>query len=662
MIRILQQDNKIVKIVFAVIIGAAILTMVITLVPGIFDNTGAGTYATYATVHTPGFLGRIFGETEPVPQLDVEQFTQRQMQQQRYPPFLHDYMESQVGQALVQQAILKIEGDRRGLQVSDADLVAYLHQGQFGQALFPGGKYIGDDAYMNFVQTNFNLTRSDFEGKLKKQIELTRLQELITGGVQVTDNAVRESYRVAGTKVKFDYAVITSDDIAKTVNPSDSDLQAFFKQNAARYAQADPETRKLNYVSFGLDQLPGGKPQVSDADLQSYYNAHQAAYQVKDQVKARHILIAVPDGSDAKTDAAARAKADDLLKQIKAGGNFAALAAANSDDPGSKTQGGELPFMQPGQTVPEFDKALFSMQPGQTSGVIKTKFGYHIIQVEQRDQAHTKPLAEVKAEILPLLEQQKTGTAEQAFATQLAAEAKKDGIDKAAAAHNLHAVTTDFLPRDGTVAGVTDGTSMLSAAFAAGKNAAPQTASTGNGYAVFQVTDIRAPHAPTFDEYKAHLVTDYREQQVPQLLAAQLKKLDDRAKSLNDLRKAAAELNIPVKTSDFVGKDGQVPDLGSLTGPAAVAFTLAKGEISNPIDSGRTGAVLVVTDKQEPSAEDIAKNFNATREQMLNEKREEVFQLYLGILTEKYTKAGAIRQRVKPSSGPGGPGGLPLGT
>ena len=533
MIRILQQENKFTKAIFAVVIGAAVVTMVITLVPGIFDNTGGnGDASTYATVHAPGFLGKIFGESVPVAQTEVDREAQAQLQQQRLPAFLLPYMQSQAGQILVSRAILKIEADKLGLNVSDGDLVAFLHQGQLGQVLFPGGNYIGDDQYMNFVQNQLGLTRGAFEDLLKNDIEVQRLQQMVTGGVSVGDNEVRDSFRISGTKVKFDYAVLSSDDLAKTVNPSDSDLQAFFKANAARYANAVPETRKLQYVSFGIDQLPGGKPQVTDADVQAYYNTHQAAYQVKDQVKARHILIAVPAGADAKTDAAAKAKADDLLKQIKAGSNFAALASANSDDPGSKTQGGELPFMQPGQTVPEFDKALFSMQPGQTSDVIKTKFGYHIIQVEQRDQAHLKPIAEVKAEILPILEQQKVAAAEQAFAGTLAAEAKSGSIEKAATAHGLHAVTTDYLAKDGQIAGVSDGTAMLSQAFTAAKNAAPASVSTGDGYAIYQVEDIRAPHAPSFDEYKSHLLTDYRDQQVPQMLSAQLKKLDERAKSL----------------------------------------------------------------------------------------------------------------------------------
>jgi peptidyl-prolyl cis-trans isomerase D len=660
MIRLLQQDSRLMKWIFAVIIGFAAITMVITLVPGIFDNAGSANDATnYATVKEPGYFGRIFGEATPVKTTEVNQLASRQLQQQHLPEQLMPYLVPRAGQILVQRAILKHEADRMNLQVSDEDLRRELQTGPFAQYLFPNGNYIGDDAYINFVSQAFGnqLSRAEFESQVKSDMELNRLQALITGGVTVSDNAVRDAYKANGTKVKFDYVVLSADDLRKSINPSDADLQAFFKTNANRYAGAVPESRKIQYVAFDASNLPGGKPQVSDADVQAYYNAHKDQYEVKEQVKTRHILIAVPAGADAKTDAAAKAKAEDLLKQIKAGGNFADLASKNSDDPGSKTQGGELPMIPTAGLDPAYAKAAMALNPGQTSDVVKSQFGYHIIQTEQKDAAHTKPLAEVKAEIIPVLEQQRAGAAEQSFAAALAADAKKNGLDKAAASRGLHVVTTDYVAKDGVIPGLADGSSLLTQAFAVVKGADPAPVSTGEGFAVFSVADIKPAHAPDFAAYKAHILEDYREQQVPQLLNAQLTKLDDRAKVLNDLKKAAAEMNLTVKTSDLVGKDGQVPDLGAMSGQGAVAFTLAKGAISGPINTGRTGVVLSVVDKQEPTAEDIAKNFDATREGLLNQQRDEIFRVYIGELTQKYEKGGAVRYSKKQPA----PGSSPFG-
>ena len=658
MIRILQQDNRITKIIFAVIIGFAVITMVITLVPGIFDNATTNDSTVFATVKEPGFLGRLASDSIPIKTTEVTQLAQRQLQQQHLPDFLLPYMSQRAGQILVQRAILKHEADRMHLQVSDEDLRRELQTGPFAQYLFPNGNYIGDDAYINFVQSAFQTTRSDFESQVKADMELNRLQALITGGASVSDNAVRAAYLKDGTKVKFDYAVISSDDLRKTINPSEADLQAFFKSNQPRYATAVPETRKIQYVSFDASNLPGGKPQVTDAEVQSYYNAHQDQYQVKEQVKVRHILIAVPAGADAKTDAAAKTKAEDILKQIKAGGNFADLASKNSDDPGSKTQGGELGWLDRGKTVPEFDKAAFTLSVGQTSDLVKTQFGYHILQVEDKKTAHTRPLAEVKPEILPILEQQKSGAAEQTFASSLASDAKKNGLDKAAAAKGLHVVTTDYVAKDGVIAGLADGSGLLTQAFAVVKGADPASVSTGDGFAVFQVTDIKSAHAPDFAVYKDHILNDYRDQQLPQLLNSQLKKLDDRAKLLNDLKKAAAEMNVPVKTSDLVGKDGQVPDLGAMTGPGSVAFSLPVGAISGPVNVGHSGVVLSILQKQEPTAADIAANFAKTRDQLLNEQHEEIFRVYIGNLTERYEKGGGVRFTKKQPA----PGSSPFGS
>jgi peptidyl-prolyl cis-trans isomerase D len=657
MIRFLQQENKLTKIIFGVIIGAACISMVVYLVPGLMDNPTSTDASVYATVREPGLAGRLFGETSSIKTTQVTQLAQRQLQQQRLPDFLLSYMMTRSAQMLVQRAILKQEADRLHLQVSDDDLRRELQTGPFAQYLFPNGKFVGDDAYINFVQAAFGTTRSDFESQVKDDMELQRLQALITGGVTVPDSAVREAYRVQGTKVKFDYAVVSSDDIKKTINPSDAELQTYFKQNAAKYAQAVAETRKIEYAAFDASKIPGGKPAVSDAELHNYYAAHAMDYKTEEQVKTRHILIASKAGADAQSDAAAKAKAEDVLKQLQGGANFADLAKKYSEDPGSKDSGGELPMIPTSSLDPAYAKAAMALNPGQTSGLVKSAFGYHIIQTEQKQAMGIKPFDEVKASILQTLEQQKAGEAEQQFAQQLADQAKKDGLEKTAAAHGLHVVTTDYIGRDGVIGGLSDAAPLLTQAFTADKGAAPATVSTGDGFALFQVLDVRPAHAPDFAAYKTHVLDDYRSEKAPVLLQQQTDKLADRAKLLNDLKKAAAEMNVPVKSSDLVGQDAQVPDLGAMNGPGAVAFTLAKGAISGPISAGQAGVVLTVTDKQEPSAEETAKNFDATREQLLSEQRDQIFSVFMGTLSQKYEQGGGVRYTKKASA----PGGLPGG-
>jgi len=653
MIRILQKDNRLVKALFALIIGLAILTMVITLVPGIFDNGASNDSTVYATVRSPGWLGKFTG-SDSIKTADVQREAEQQMQQQRLPEFYLQFLLSRVGQQQVERAVLKQEADRLGLQVSDQDLLSFLRSGPYSQYLFPEGKFIGEDKYIDFVEQEFRLPVKQFEDELKDDLELQRLQALETGGVSVSDGAVKAEYLQSGTKVKFQYAVISSADVQKTINPSDGDLQAFFKQSAARYATAMPETRKIQFFSFDSSNMPGGKPAVTDAEVQAYYNAHLDQYKTPEQVKTRHILIAVAKDADAKTDAAAKAKAADVLKQLKAGGNFAELAKKYSDDPGSKDQGGDLPMIPTAQLDPAYAKAAMALGPGQTSDVVRSQFGYHIIQTEAKDVSQTKSVAEVKDSIVPALEANKTGAAEQAFANQLADEAKKNGLQKTADAHGLHVITTDYLGSKGTIASLPDSAALLTAAFGAAKGAAPQVASTGEGFAVFQVEDVKAAHAPEFGEFKSQLLNDYREQKAPELLNQKLIKLSDRARQLNDLAKAAAEMSLPMQTSDLVGREAQVPQIGALSGAASVVFTLPQGGISGPVNEGANGAVLQVIDKQEPTADEIAKNFAATKTKLLDQQRQEAFAVFAGALMDRYEKDGAIIYSKKQT-------GLPLG-
>ena len=660
MIRSLQQDNRASKAIFAVVIGLAILAMVVTLVPGIFDNSTANNSTTFATVRSPGWFGRFKGDSETITNAEVENTARVMLQRNQLPEMYLPLLMSQAGQQQVERAVLVREADRLGLQVSNDDLVRELKTGPLSQYLFPGGQFIGQEAYENFISQHFGgpaggMSVVKFEAEVKQDMELQRLEALVTGGVNVSDSAARAAYLKAGEKVKFDYAVLSANDLKKTINASDAELEQFFKANAARYATAVPEARKITFFQIDTANLPGGAPKVTDAEIQAYYNAHQADYKMPEQVKTRHILLSVPKGADAKTDAAAKAKAEDLLKQIKGGANFADLAKKNSEDPGSKENGGDLPMIATSSLDPAYARAAMALNPGQTSDVVRSQFGYHIIQTEQKQAATTKSLADVKDEISGKLSAQKFVAAQNAYATQLANEAAKNGMAATAKAHNLQVVTTDYVGRGGSIASLPDSTALLSAAFGAAKGAAPQATSIGEGYAVYQVDDVQPAHAPAFADWKSHVLDDYRDQKAPELLSTQLNKLDARAKQLGDLRKAAAEMNVPVKTSDLVGQDAQVQEVGAMSGQAAAIFSLPKGGISGPINEGPNGVVAQLLELDQPSPDDIAKNLAETRDKLLDEQRAETFNVFAGSLMERYQNQGAILYSRKQT-------GLPLGS
>ncbi len=644
MIRFLQTDNRVTKALMVVIIGAASISMVVYLIPGLMAG-GAASADTFAIVY-PHWYSKVLSTGVEVSQAKVEEVARQQLEQ-RNPqyadnPMILNFFEAQVGQQLVQQQVLLQEADKLGIHATDEDVRQYLRTGPTGQVLFPNGKFIGNDQYAAIIAQRLNMSIKDFEQSVKTDIIVRRLQAYITAGVTVSDQEVRETYRKQNVKIKFDYAVISADELRKTINPSDSELEAFFKKNATRYANAVPEQRKITYFAFTTNQVPGGVPQPTQQQIQQYYNAHQSEYSVPEQARSRHILISIPAGADAKADAAAKAKAESVLKQLQAGGNWNDLAKKFSDDPGSKDSGGELGFAQRGKMVPEFDSAIFTQKIGDIK-IVKSQFGYHVVQVEERNAAHAQTLAEVQPTIQATLIRQNAAQAEDNYAKTLTSEAIKNGLEKTAAAHHLDVVSTPLVSRDGVIAALPDSAQLLSHAFESKQGDPPQSAPTGEGYAIFQVTGVAPAHAPTFADWKSHVLEDYRDEQLPGLLGRKTAELSERAKTENNLKQAAKEVGATMKTSDLVGLDGQVPDFGQVAQVAPQVFDLSVGNISGPINAQRTGVVVKILDKQEPSADEIQKNFDTTKDELIRAHQEEAFNVFMSGVLDYYKKHNLIR-------------------
>lgn len=142
-----------------------------------------------------------------------------------------------------------------------------------------------------------------------------------------------------------------------------------------------------------------GKINVTDDDINLYYKAHQEEFRTPEMVRARHILIKVDKSASNDDKAKARSKAEDILKRIKAGEDFAKLASEFSEDPGSKNKGGDLGFFPKGRMVPDFEKVAFSLKPGEVSDIVETPFGFHIIKVEEKKESIQEPLEKVRDKV-----------------------------------------------------------------------------------------------------------------------------------------------------------------------------------------------------------------------------------------------------------------------
>jgi peptidyl-prolyl cis-trans isomerase D len=643
MIRFLQTPGPLKKIILSGILLIICGGMVITLIPGGLGSDLMGQPAA-------GVIAKVAGQdiTTAEVQDRAKAMAQQQLGQQAgsmmgqlMPLFVPRALES-----LIASKTIVAEAERMGLKATDADVREELEHGRYASALFPGGKFIGEDAYESLLLQN-NLTVPMFEQGVKDEILQQKLVTLVTGSAAVSPAEVREQFIKSSTKVKFEYAVLSQDDIRKGLHPTEEELKAYYDRNKATYNNSIPEKRKIEYVLLDKSRLMS-QVQVTPEDLRSYYNDHQDQYRVPEEVKVSHILIKTPPpGPDGKVDdkavEEARKKAEDILKQLKAGAKFEELAKKDSDDPGSAKQGGELGWIGRGRTVPEFEKAAFSLAAGQLSDVVKSSYGFHIIRVEDKHQAHVKSLDEVKDQIEPLIRQNKVSRLVESAGNALLDQARTQGIEKAAAAKGLTPVTTDFVSRNDVLPGIGVTPQFMDAVFTEKEKAPPDLAQLSQGAVVFQVLGVHPPSTPTFEEIRQKVEEQFKNERASVLLAQKTQELSDRAKSEHDLKRAAKELGATLKTSDFVLPDGQVPDVGSMTGQASVAFTMKPGDISGPITSGTNGIVLTVLEKQQPTDADFAAKKDAIRDQLLREKQQDLFGLFLANLRKQLEKSGKIK-------------------
>ena len=644
MIKFLQTPGKAKKIVLGSIIVIFCFAMVITLVPGgiLGDSFGFG-----------GFGQNIVAKVgdQEINTQDIDLMARRIAQQQfggrSIPPALLPFLrQNAADQLLIKGAILS-EADRLGLRATDAELRDELEHGVYAQTLFPNGQFIGQEAYENLITNQAQVTVPQFEQSVKEQLSISNLRAAVVAPVAVTPAEVADAYKRENTKIKFDYAVLTPEDIAKQLHPTEVELKSFYDNNKSLYTNSIPEKRQVRYVVIDANKL-AADAQVSQQDLQRFYNQHQDQFRVPEEVKVAHILIKTPlPGPDGKVDtkavADAKAKAEDILKKLQGGANFADLAKKNSDDPGSAAQGGELGWIGRGRTVPEFEKAAFGLKPGQMSGLVQSSYGFHIIKLEDRHEAHLKSLEEVKAEIEPQLKREKAAGAAQALAGTINTQAKTQGLDKAAQAHGLQVQTSGMISRSDTLPGIGAAPELTEAIFNGTANSPAAQAAIPNGYAVFQVTDIKPPATPSFEEARSKVETDFKSQRSAQLMQLKIQQLADRARAEHNLKKAAQEVGATVKTSELVSAKDQVPQIGSMSGAASAAFDLSPGQVSAPISTPGGAVVIALTDKQQPSAEEAAKNSDEVREALLQQKRAEAFQMFATDLRQRLQKEGKIR-------------------
>lgn len=457
-------------------------------------------------------------------------------------------IKEQVINQLIQEALLRQGAEEMGIRISKEDIQDTVQN----MVQFQDNGRFSLEKYNSLLAAN-NYSPTKFEDTVRLDM-LVQKASLNIGqfASTATNQEIDELYTLEKSKVSYKYVEISAGEYSDTISVTDEELAAWYPTVQDNY-KTDPEVR-LKYLDFSYSTI-GKKLTIDDSSVDKYYQDNADKFTDPEMRGARHILFKADENSPPEVHEQQKKKAQEILELARGGEDFAELAKQYSEGP-SKVQGGDLGLFTRGQMVKPFEDAVFLLETGGISEVVKTSFGYHIIKLEQTKPALTKPLSEVRDEIISTLQTDQA----RPLAFQLANEAYEGIIG----AGSLNAYlethkeapikTTDFFSRSGAPADLGRDQKFLNAAFSLKEKELSSLIETSRGYAILYADSVKVPAVPELDKVKDRVALDYKREKADEAARQSAESLLQQAKSLSSLTGAAEKGGFTVKESGYLEK------------------------------------------------------------------------------------------------------------
>jgi len=542
---------------------------------------------------------------------------------------------SQTAQEFIERSLQLDEARRLGLRVSEKELRDEILSYPAFQR--EGGGFVGQAGYRRILAAN-QMTPELFESKVKEDLLLRKLRELVQQGIYVSDAEVEDRVRQTREVADFDAIEVRYEPLMAEVKVPDDEVAAYYNDHPDEFRR--DEQRSIRYLLVDTARLRRLLP-VDDSEIQSYYDQHRSDFMEEEKAHAAHILFRIPPDATAEQRNQIKLKAESVAEMARKGADFAELAKKYSEDPGSKDKGGDLGWFARGRMVKEFEDAVFGHKPGEIVGPVESQFGEHVIKVEGFQPARQRPLEEVRDQVrFKLLEGRATAEAEsRARALYDKLREDKPETDEAwqQIADSDEALTLNLSPpvsEDESVPGLGDDTQLTAAIFAAkpGEIGAPRA--TSRGWIVWQLKDVKPAGVPPLEEVRS---------QVAQMLTRRkaVAKAMEKAAALaafwrdgSDPEKLAAQVGASVVKARDHRRATAVPGgIGAVAALDDAVFAAADNEVVGPVELPERGAVIAKVERVvrvDPAQ--LASEKDVVRTQLVNEKAS---QLLRSILNER---------------------------
>lgn len=599
-------------------LGIVVVAFVLLYIPSFLTPAGVGA--------APGDVIATV-EGRPITVAKYQLIYNQQVQQLRsaYGENLSDQLLRQMGvsQQVVQQLIdeeaVLVEARRRGVEVNDGELRARIFR---VPGLQENGRFVGAERYRQILAMQRPPMREpEFEAELRRALIAEKLQGAVTGWMQVTDQEADQEYRRRNERVKLELATFTATQFRTGIEPSDDEMTAYFTANTENYRV--PEKRRVRYLSIDAEVLRNTMT-TTPVEVEARYRQNIQTYMTPEQVRASHILFATAD----KDEATVRATAERVLQQARDGADFAALARQHSDDESNKALGGDLDYFGRGAMVPAFDDAVFAMEPGQTSELVQTEYGFHIIRLVDKRPATTRTLDEVRPQLEDQIKFEKAQAEAQRLAADIAGEIRTPAdLDRVAGARGLAVGDSGLFSRDEPLAGLGFAPTVSAEAFGLETGAVSGQLNTPTGFAFIALTEVAPSHLPSLETARDAVKEDV-------ITTQALARARDRAQTVASasgaaFARAARTAGVEVKTTELISRGSALPDVGVSAAVDEAVFGLASGQTSAPIDTDTAIVVARVVERADVDQTALEAARAGLAAQLLQQRRNDFFNAYM---------------------------------
>ena len=530
---------------------------------------------------------------------------------------------------IINQRLLFQEASRLDFRVTNEELLSAI---QRVSAFQRDGRF-DPQVYRRLLSMN-RMSPEIYEEMRKNELLIEKLQGFILGSVKVSEAEALEMFTWLEEKVSIDY-VLFKPEASGEIVVTPEELKAYFEEHKEAYEVPPKVNVKYLRIDFkGFD----GQAEVTEEEVQTHFDLNRESYGTPKQVRARHILFRTEPDAKQEAVEAGRKKALEVLKEARAGKDFAELAKTHSDDKGSAENGGDLGFFPRERMVKAFSDAAFAMKAGEISEPVKTPFGWHLIKVEEVKEAKDPVLGEVAEQIRTKLKKDAARSLAFDRSEEIYDACYQVGnIADVAAGHELEVHETGFFSANESVKGVKEGQRFAEFAFALPEDDVSEPLELSDGYYILERLAEEPARIPELETVTDQVREDFVQARKDELAKQEAEAFLNDVKGGETFEGAAASRKMTPESTDLFDRSGTIPSIGFEKEIQEAAFSLTPSKpFPDQVIRGRQGYyVIQFKARQEPDLAGFEGKKGEITSSIMAQKRQRAFDEFLAQLRDK---------------------------